>query len=347
MPGQVQGLEAIVSEATHRAASNDANCLRMCWLICCVCVVCARFDAVSFGKVSRAMNRKPGPYDSWFRQHEQNCGGYFVKVKGPTEAEMKAERKEKDRKKRAEKKADRDREEKREERKDDEKNGLRQTDLRDSIPSTKKTRKRTLKKDDEQKDEQEQPDSDGDQQEGESQQTNDAARGSGQGKGLVKQRKRRKKLPGKGHVLGTGAEVGARTKRRKEGGGKNQHDQDTGQAREALVDDRSSSSQPSIPSSSLPAMSPPTQTASISIPFIPVPPDSSFLLPTSSTAITPQLPVVPSSSAVVVRSPARSAALSSSSATRPRATNVFDLMAARGDRRKVDQLINKTKQHVA
>ncbi|KAF8469650.1 SprT-like family-domain-containing protein [Kalaharituber pfeilii] len=36
-----------------------------------------------FGLVKRAMNRPPGPSDSWFQQHQETCGGDFVKIAGP------------------------------------------------------------------------------------------------------------------------------------------------------------------------------------------------------------------------------------------------------------------------
>ena len=36
-----------------------------------------------YGFVKRAMNRAPGPSDRWWGQHNQNCGGNFVKVKEP------------------------------------------------------------------------------------------------------------------------------------------------------------------------------------------------------------------------------------------------------------------------
>ena len=29
------------------------------------------------------MNRKPGPYDFWFKDHQSNCGGTFIKIKEP------------------------------------------------------------------------------------------------------------------------------------------------------------------------------------------------------------------------------------------------------------------------
>ncbi|KAL7753505.1 hypothetical protein RI367_001280 [Sorochytrium milnesiophthora] len=36
-----------------------------------------------FGKVSRSMNRPPQPADSWWKQHQQTCGGTYTKVDGP------------------------------------------------------------------------------------------------------------------------------------------------------------------------------------------------------------------------------------------------------------------------
>lgn len=40
-----------------------------------------------FGYVRRAMNRKPGPYDYWFKYHEMTCGGNFVKISEPSKEE--------------------------------------------------------------------------------------------------------------------------------------------------------------------------------------------------------------------------------------------------------------------
>ena len=36
-----------------------------------------------FGTVRRAMNRAPGPSDFWWKEHQQSCGGQFVKIKEP------------------------------------------------------------------------------------------------------------------------------------------------------------------------------------------------------------------------------------------------------------------------
>uniref|UniRef100_A0A0N5AJF9 SprT-like domain-containing protein n=1 Tax=Syphacia muris TaxID=451379 RepID=A0A0N5AJF9_9BILA len=36
-----------------------------------------------FGWVKRATNRAPGPNDFWWKQHQQCCGGKFIKVKEP------------------------------------------------------------------------------------------------------------------------------------------------------------------------------------------------------------------------------------------------------------------------
>lgn len=43
-----------------------------------------------FGTVKRSSNRKPGPYDRWWTQHQQDCGGEFVKVKEPSPKRKKA-----------------------------------------------------------------------------------------------------------------------------------------------------------------------------------------------------------------------------------------------------------------
>ncbi|XP_046826237.1 DNA-dependent metalloprotease dvc-1 [Vespa crabro] len=36
-----------------------------------------------FGTVRRAMNRAPGPSDFWWIEHQQSCGGQFIKIKEP------------------------------------------------------------------------------------------------------------------------------------------------------------------------------------------------------------------------------------------------------------------------
>ena len=36
-----------------------------------------------FGLVKRSMNRAPGPYDSWWKQHQATCGGTYTKIKEP------------------------------------------------------------------------------------------------------------------------------------------------------------------------------------------------------------------------------------------------------------------------
>ena len=36
-----------------------------------------------YGFVKRPMNRAPGPNDRWWGQHQQTCGGSFIKVKEP------------------------------------------------------------------------------------------------------------------------------------------------------------------------------------------------------------------------------------------------------------------------
>ncbi|XP_012215405.1 DNA-dependent metalloprotease dvc-1 [Linepithema humile] len=42
-----------------------------------------RYKPPFFGTVRRAMNRAPGPSDFWWREHEVNCGGHFIKIKEP------------------------------------------------------------------------------------------------------------------------------------------------------------------------------------------------------------------------------------------------------------------------
>lgn len=38
-----------------------------------------------FGLVKRAMNRPPGPADTWYQQHQETCGGDFIKIVAPLE----------------------------------------------------------------------------------------------------------------------------------------------------------------------------------------------------------------------------------------------------------------------
>uniref|UniRef100_A0A1I7T675 Protein with SprT-like domain at the N terminus n=1 Tax=Caenorhabditis tropicalis TaxID=1561998 RepID=A0A1I7T675_9PELO len=43
-----------------------------------------------FGYVKRTCNRAPGPNDRWWIQHQQSCGGEFLKVKEPDGASVKS-----------------------------------------------------------------------------------------------------------------------------------------------------------------------------------------------------------------------------------------------------------------
>ncbi|KAL7670588.1 hypothetical protein ACOME3_005524 [Neoechinorhynchus agilis] len=42
-----------------------------------------QFRRPFYGLVKRAMNRKPGPYDRWFADHQKTCGGRFIKIREP------------------------------------------------------------------------------------------------------------------------------------------------------------------------------------------------------------------------------------------------------------------------
>lgn len=42
-----------------------------------------------YGYVKRSMNRRPQPADHWFSEHQRTCGGTFVKISGPDEAQKK------------------------------------------------------------------------------------------------------------------------------------------------------------------------------------------------------------------------------------------------------------------
>ncbi|XP_034256062.1 sprT-like domain-containing protein Spartan [Thrips palmi] len=43
-----------------------------------------------FGMVRRTMNRAPGPADNWWKQHQDTCGGRFVKVREPENTKKKS-----------------------------------------------------------------------------------------------------------------------------------------------------------------------------------------------------------------------------------------------------------------
>ena len=46
-----------------------------------------------FGLVKRAMNRKPGPNDSWWARHQKECGGTYTKISEPKEFTEKMKKK--------------------------------------------------------------------------------------------------------------------------------------------------------------------------------------------------------------------------------------------------------------
>lgn len=54
-----------------------------------------------FGFVKRTCNRAPGKNDKWWKQHEQSCGGTFIKVKEPEKPEKKTKSKDNDAKRKA------------------------------------------------------------------------------------------------------------------------------------------------------------------------------------------------------------------------------------------------------
>ncbi|XP_055630065.1 DNA-dependent metalloprotease SPRTN-like [Toxorhynchites rutilus septentrionalis] len=47
-----------------------------------------------YGMVKRTSNRKPGPYDMWWTEHQRSCGGEFIKVKEPEPKRKKVANKE-------------------------------------------------------------------------------------------------------------------------------------------------------------------------------------------------------------------------------------------------------------
>jgi len=54
-----------------------------------------------YGLVKRAMNRAPGPTDYWWKQHQEKCGGQYIKIEGPEfnqEGKNKDQDKDKDKK---------------------------------------------------------------------------------------------------------------------------------------------------------------------------------------------------------------------------------------------------------
>ncbi len=44
-----------------------------------------------FGVVKRAMNRPPGPSDSWYERHRDSCGGTWTKISEPVKTSKKGE----------------------------------------------------------------------------------------------------------------------------------------------------------------------------------------------------------------------------------------------------------------
>ncbi|KXJ67910.1 hypothetical protein RP20_CCG007765 [Aedes albopictus] len=47
-----------------------------------------------YGMVKRTANRKPGPSDQWFAEHQRSCGGEFIKIREPEPKRKKASNKE-------------------------------------------------------------------------------------------------------------------------------------------------------------------------------------------------------------------------------------------------------------
>ncbi|KAL7720198.1 SprT-like domain-containing protein [Entamoeba marina] len=42
-----------------------------------------------YGYLKRSMNRAPGPHDHWYKEHQEKCGGQFIKIQGPKEPNTK------------------------------------------------------------------------------------------------------------------------------------------------------------------------------------------------------------------------------------------------------------------
>lgn len=51
-----------------------------------------RSQAPFFGLVKRAMNRAPGKSDTWWKKHEEECGGTFTKIAEPEASKAKVEK---------------------------------------------------------------------------------------------------------------------------------------------------------------------------------------------------------------------------------------------------------------
>ena len=252
-----------------------------------------------------------------FAQHQANCGGEFIKVAGPSEQEMKEARKERARRRREEKKAEKASKEKREQKSKDRKRGLKQTDLRGALTPVKRERDVDEGEVEEMK------------SGGVGEEKKATARAEADVAGEKPTKKRRKRMKGKGHVLGTGREEGKkkRSARKKKGAGDDALPVNNDGAQQS---DGSAHLHP-VMATPLPALSPQLQPAGASSS-----PSSSSA--SSSTSAAPS----PLSSAT-----SNSPAVSSSSAASPavtvarRGTNIFALMQARGEGAKVVQLVQK------
>eukprot|EP01103_Thecamoeba_quadrilineata_P006937 TRINITY_DN1668_c0_g1_i1.p1 TRINITY_DN1668_c0_g1~~TRINITY_DN1668_c0_g1_i1.p1 ORF type:complete len:193 (-),score=37.06 TRINITY_DN1668_c0_g1_i1:13-591(-) len=49
-----------------------------------------RCEGVCQRVIKRAMNRKPGTYDNWWKEHLESCGGEFTKIKEPPDYKEKS-----------------------------------------------------------------------------------------------------------------------------------------------------------------------------------------------------------------------------------------------------------------
>ena len=297
-----------------------------------------------YGKVSRASNRKPGPADRWsalltalpkpstaaavvpvahlrsrcsgchccrYAQHQHNCGGYFVKIAGPSAEELEAARKEKAKQKRAEKSTEKKAKDKREAKSKDRKAGLKQTDVRTALTPVKK---RPAGDDDEEEEEK---------------------KDDGEDKPVKAPRKRRMKgVKGRGHVLGTGDE-------QKDGSSKRKRKR---KAKEVpvvpLSDDDPDDEDYELPRSKKTAdnVDKParvsTVPASIQATVISTP------RPSSTPSSTASAGAVPSSSSSPFPAPRGGTA---DVAVARGGTNIFALMQARGQGAKVASLLQKAK----
>eukprot|EP00375_Theileria_parva_P001454 XP_764126.1 hypothetical protein [Theileria parva strain Muguga] len=70
---EITGLNVTVSHQFHDEVNYYRKHIWRCDGIC-------RFKPPYFGYVKRSTNRNPGPNDFWWKKHETECGGKFIKI---------------------------------------------------------------------------------------------------------------------------------------------------------------------------------------------------------------------------------------------------------------------------